>query len=116
MVELSVTATVRAPLAQELTRGREALDAVVKGVGYVDCAVGSHRHASRPVELPVAVAPTTPLDHQTAIGGEALHAVVQVIRHVDCAVRGHCHANRQVELPRWRLGTDGEEEFVGQGL
>jgi hypothetical protein len=57
----------------------ENLDAVVRGVGYVDPADTPDGHAPRVSEPSVRRAPASETAHKTAAGGEYLDAMIERI-------------------------------------
>src|SRR5581483_4015889 len=90
--ELAVAGALGSPLAQEVARRAEALDAVVLRVGDVDLTGRGGGDAARVVELAVSRSIASPLEDRAARGGEARRgggrhlgrAPALVPRVVDC--------------------------------
>jgi len=112
LVELSIAATKRAPLAGELTgehrcaTGTKILHAVVLCVHHVLTSIlRGYRDAGRLIELSIAAAKGAPLapeltgKHCLAAGTKVLHAVVLCVHHVLTSVVGRYRdAGRLIEL------------------
>src|ERR1700751_5776269 len=84
-VEIAVLATadvIRAPhpgpLTEEVTVGREDLDALVRSIGHIKLAVVVGCDAVRQVKLAFALARRAPRFDKPAVAREAVHAGVAV--------------------------------------
>ena len=96
-VELAGPRAEAAPRRQKPPFLREALDAMVEGVGHVEIPIEVECDAGRSVQLPLSFSALAPRPHELAVARDDGYAMGRLVGHVDIVLGVHGDRHRPLE-------------------